>query len=90
VPWPTDPGRGSESIVIALSVLEELAARTAEVEIKLTYTEDLIDTLNTTVYRQQLQIDQLLQQIRAMREEKRNEEARAGQRNIRDDIPPHY
>jgi SlyX protein len=69
---------------------DQFEARIAEVEIKLTYTEDLIDTLNTTVYRQQLQIDQLSQEIRAMREEKRNEEARVGQRNIRDDIPPHY
>jgi uncharacterized coiled-coil protein SlyX len=42
------------------------------------------------VYRQQLQIEQLVLEIRAMREEKRNEEARAGQKNIRDDIPPHY
>jgi SlyX protein len=67
-----------------------LENRVSEVEIKLTYTEDLIDTLNTTVYRQQLQIDQLVQEMRAMREEKRNEEARVGQRNIRDDIPPHY
>lgn len=69
---------------------DELEARIAEVEIKLSYSEDLIETLNTTVYRQQLQLDQLMQEIRSMREEKRNEEARVGQRNIRDDIPPHY
>jgi SlyX protein len=67
-----------------------LENRVSEVEIKLTYTEDLIDTLNTTVYRQQLQIDQLVQEMRAMREEKRNEAARVSGRNIRDDIPPHY
>jgi SlyX protein len=76
--------------VSSSSASEVIEARIAEVEIKITYTEDMIDTLNTTVYRQQLQIDQLLQEIRAMREEKPNEEARAGQRNIRDDIPPHY
>ncbi len=69
---------------------EELEARIGEVEIKLTYSEDLIETLNTTVYRQQLQIEQLVQEIRALREDKRNEEARVGQRSIRDDIPPHY
>ena len=62
----------------------------AEVEIKLSYSEDLIETLNTTVYRQQLQIEQLVQEIRAMCEEKRSEEARAGLKSIRDDIPPHY
>jgi SlyX protein len=62
----------------------------AELEIKLSFSEDLVETLNTTVYRQQLQIEQLVLEIRAMREEKRNEEARAGQKNIRDDIPPHY
>jgi SlyX protein len=69
---------------------DELEARIAEVEIKLSYSEDLIETLNTTVYRQQLQIEQLVQEMRILREEKRNEEGRVGQRNIRDDIPPHY
>ncbi len=69
---------------------DELEARIAEVEIKLSYSEDLIETLNTTVYRQQLRLEQLVQEIRSMREEKRNEEARVVQRNIRDDIPPHY
>ncbi len=69
---------------------DELEARIAEVEIKLTYSEDLIETLNTTVYRQQLQIDQLVQELHTLREDKRNEEARVGQRNIREDIPPHY
>jgi SlyX protein len=69
---------------------DELEARIAEVEIKLSYSEDLIETLNTTVYRQQLQIEQLVQEMRTLREEKRNEEGRVGQRNIRDDIPPHY
>lgn len=72
------------------AAVEVLEARMAEVEIKLSYSEDLIEALNTTVYRQQLQIEQLVQEIRAMREEKRNEEARAGLKNIRDDIPPHY
>ena len=72
------------------AAVEVLEARMAEVEIKLSYSEDLIETLNTTVYRQQLQIEQLVQEIRAMREEKRSEEARAGLKSIRDDIPPHY
>jgi SlyX protein len=72
------------------AAVEVLEARMAEVEIKLSYSEDLIETLNTTVYRQQLQIEQLVQEFRAMREDKRNEEARAGLKNIRDDIPPHY
>ena len=72
------------------AAVEVLEARMAEVEIKLSYSEDLIEALNTTMYRQQLQIEQLVQEIRAMREEKRNEEARAGLKNIRDDIPPHY
>jgi SlyX protein len=77
----------SESDLTALTSLE---VRMAELEIKISFSEDLVETLNTTVYRQQLQIEQLVLEIRAMREEKRNEEARAGQKNIRDDIPPHY
>jgi SlyX protein len=90
VPRQENPGFGCESVVTQRTTGDELEARIAEVEIKLSYSEDLIETLNTTVYRQQLQIEQLVQEIRILREEKRNEEGRVGQRNIRDDIPPHY
>jgi SlyX protein len=73
-----------------MQTLEQVELRLAEIEIKLGYSEDLVESLNHTVYRQQQQIDQLQMEIRAMREEKRNEENRVRTRDLREEIPPHY
>ncbi|MDD2884679.1 MAG: SlyX family protein [Dechloromonas sp.] len=63
--------------------------RLTELEIKISYSEDLLDDLNRTVYRQQQQIDLLTKEICALREQARN--AEPGEvRSLRDDIPPHY
>lgn len=63
--------------------------RITELEIKISYAEDLIDELNRTVYRQQQQIDLLLVEIKALRDLVRNA-APAEARSLRDEIPPHY
>jgi SlyX protein len=63
--------------------------RITDLEIKISYAEDLIDELNRTVYRQQQQIDLLLVEIKALRDLVRNA-APAEARNLRDEIPPHY
>lgn len=63
--------------------------RLAELETKLAFAEDLIDTLNQTVFRQQEQLDSLQQQLRLLHQRVQNalpEETR----NLRDEIPPHY
>ena len=69
---------------------EDAAARLTELEIKASYAEDLLEQLNMTIYRQQQQIDSLIQQIAQLREQS----SRAGQdpssRNLRDELPPHY
>jgi SlyX protein len=62
--------------------------RLTELEVKLSYTEDLLDELNLVIYRQQLQIDALTAQIATMRQQM--PEAGAAQRNLRDELPPHY
>lgn len=51
--------------------------------------EDLLDALNRTVYRQQQQIDQLQQDIRALRQQLQ-ETAPAEAGSPGDEIPPHY
>ncbi|MBN8764528.1 MAG: SlyX family protein [Thiobacillus sp.] len=64
-------------------------ARLNELEAKLAFAEDLLDTLNQTVIRQQGQIDSLQQQLRLLHQQwqaARPDEAR----NPRDEIPPHY
>ncbi len=64
-------------------------ARLTELEIKITYTEDLVDELNRTVFRQQQQIDSLIAEIRNLRDQVQNPPDQQP-RNLRDEIPPHY
>ena len=66
-----------------------MESRITELEIKISYAEDLIDELNRTVFRQQQQIDQLVSQIRALREQVQTA-VPAEQRSLRDELPPHY
>ena len=42
--------------------------RLVDLEIKAGFTEDLLDQLNAQVYRQQQQIDALIQELRQMRD----------------------
>lgn len=63
--------------------------RIAEVEIKLSYVEELLDAMNLTVFRQQQQIDNLQQQMRSLREQI-SLSLPTETRNLREDIPPHY
>jgi SlyX protein len=62
--------------------------RLTQVEIKLSYTEDLLDDLNLMVYRQQQQIDALIREVSALR--RQAPEAGAMPRNLRDELPPHF
>ena len=64
-------------------------SRLTELEIKITYTEDLVDELNRTVFRQQQQIDSLIAEIRNLRDQVQNSPEQQA-RNLRDEIPPHY
>ena len=63
--------------------------RVNDLEVKVAFLEDLVDELNRTVFRQQQQIDQLIDQIRALREQVQAA-APAEQRSLRDELPPHY
>lgn len=64
-------------------------ARLTELETKLAFAEDLIETLNQTVFRQQEQLDSLQQQLRLLHQ--RMQESRPDETHSpRDEIPPHY
>ena len=72
---------------------DSLAARAqahlTELETKLAFAEDLLDTLNQTVVRQQGQLDLMQQQLRLLHQQLQDalpDEARSP----RDEIPPHY
>lgn len=63
--------------------------RLTDLEIKASFNEDLLDQLNQVVIRQQLQIDNLISQIEALRQ--RIPEAGSGVfSRAGDDLPPHY
>ncbi len=63
--------------------------RVTELEVKLAFAEDLLETLNTTVYRQQERIDQLERIVRELRQLVL-QAIPTEQRSLRDEIPPHY
>lgn len=63
--------------------------RLEKIEIKLSLSEDLLDELNKTVYRQQQQIEQLQREIMALREQLLAA-LPSEPRSLKDDIPPHY
>jgi len=61
----------------------------AELEVKLSFAEDLLEQLNLTVYRQQRQIDQLQVEMRELRRQLAAG-APAEARSLSEEIPPHY
>ena len=63
--------------------------RITDLEIKISYAEDLVDELNRTVYRQQQQIDRQLTQVETLHDQMLAA-APAEQRSLRDELPPHY
>jgi len=64
-------------------------ARLTELEIKLSFTEDLVDDLNRAVARQQEQIGLLQGELRALFQQMQ-QLAPAEKTDLREDIPPHY
>lgn len=64
--------------------------RLNELEIKASFTEDLLDQLNLTLYRQQQQIDSLILQVAQLKQQSQNAGQDGAARNLRDELPPHY
>lgn len=65
-------------------------SRITELEAKLAFAEDLLDTLNQTVIRQQRQIDSLQEQFRLLHQQVRDSQSDAESPSPREEIPPHY
>jgi len=68
---------------------EDTEHRLTELEIKASYTEDLLDRLNEIVIRQQQQIDRLAGELRELQSRQASTELPAF-RSLRDELPPHY
>ena len=69
--------------------LSDTDQRLTELEIKASYSEDLLEQLNMTIYRQQLQIDAPAHQLQQVRQLQAASHSGAP-RNLRDELPPHY
>lgn len=66
-----------------------MESRLAEIEAKLSFSEELLEELNRTVYRQQLQIAQLRQELDTLRQHVRSV-LPVEVKNPGDETPPHY
>lgn len=67
----------------------DLIERLTNLEIKASFTEDLLDKLDQIIIRQQNQIDRLTQEVRWLRQQAPAEGA-ATPRSLQDELPPHY
>jgi SlyX protein len=69
--------------------------RITNLEVKLSFAEDLIENLNQTIYKQQQQIEYLYREMKSLKEQMSasGSEGLGGgsdARDLRDEIPPHY
>lgn len=67
----------------------ELDKRLMDLEIKASFTEDLVEQLNQTIFQQQQQIDALIREVSQLRLQT-PEGGTGGFRSLRDELPPHY
>ena len=63
--------------------------RLMDLEIKATYTEDLLEQLDKIVARQQQRIDLLMREVAELRQPAVDGQLHAG-RSVRDELPPHF
>ncbi|HQZ05516.1 MAG TPA: SlyX family protein [Burkholderiaceae bacterium] len=73
----------------AMDHAEHTDSRLTNLEIKAGFTEDLLDEINQTLYRQQQQIDTLTRELLTLREQA-GDSGSGNTRSLRDDLPPHY
>jgi SlyX protein len=69
--------------------VDAMENRLEKIESKLGLAEDLLDELNKTIYRQQQQIERMQHEMRTLRQQVQAAQP-AEQRNLLDEIPPHY
>jgi SlyX protein len=67
-----------------------LDQRLIELEIKSSFTEDLVDHLNQVIIRQQQQLDSLAREVRELRQQGTADSGVPAFRSLRDELPPHY
>ena len=68
--------------------LPDTERRLTDLEVKASFTEDLLDQLNQTIFRQQQMIDRLARDLAALRDQVPEDSTTF--RSLRDELPPHY
>lgn len=68
---------------------EHIDHRLTDLEIKASFTDDLLDGINQTLYRQQQQIERLTRELQTLREQA-SDTGGSSARSLRDELPPHY
>ena len=79
----------SNSIMTTDSQQNTTDQRLTDLEIKATYTEDLVEQLEQVIVQQQRQIDLLLREVAELRQPATDGGLGAA-RSLRDDLPPHF
>jgi SlyX protein len=69
---------------------QRLTQRLTDLEIKASFTEDLVDQLNAVIIRQQQQLDALAREVRELRQQGAGDSGVPAFRSLRDELPPHY
>ncbi len=68
---------------------DRIENRLTDLEVKASFTEDMLDQLNQVIVKQQGQIDQLQRVLSELRE-RRPAADDVALRSLRDELPPHY
>jgi SlyX protein len=68
---------------------DRIEHRLTDLEVKASFTEDMLDQLNQVIVRQQGQIDRLMRELSDLRE-RRSAADDVAFRSLRDELPPHY
>nr|WP_316642681.1 SlyX family protein [uncultured Roseateles sp.] len=72
-----------------MNASQDIEKRLTELEIKASFSEDLLDQLNQIIVRQQQQIDLLMREIARLGQQGAPGDGPTA-RSLRDELPPHY
>ncbi len=64
--------------------------RLTQLEIKASFTEELLEQLDSVIVRQQQQIDALVRELARLRQPLTDSGALTASGNLRDELPPHF
>ncbi len=67
----------------------DIDKRLMDLEVKSSFTEDLVEQLNQTIFQQQQQIDALIHEVSQLRQQT-PDGGSGGFSSLRDELPPHY